>query len=49
MGYEAIDDMWKKDLELRDTILEIAEDLCYGCLMKENDDFRDESWLSKYA
>lgn len=49
VGYEAIDEKWKKDLELRDTILEMSEDLCYGCLMKENDDFRDESWLSKYA
>ena len=49
VGYEAIDDMWKKDLELKETILEMADDLCYGCLMNEETDYKDENWLSKYA
>lgn len=49
VGYEAIDDMWKKDLELKETILEMADDLCYGCLMSEETDYKDENWLSKYA
>ena len=49
VGYEAIDDMWKKDLELKETILEMADDLCYGCLMTEETDYKDEKWLSKYA
>ncbi len=49
VGYEAIDDMWKKDLELKETILEIADDLCYGCLMNGSGDYTDETWLSKYA
>ena len=49
LGYEAIDEKWKKDLEIKETILEIADDLCYGCLMSEGSDYTDESWLSKYA
>lgn len=28
LGYEAIDQKWKKDLELSDVILEMADDLC---------------------
>ncbi|MBR4819463.1 MAG: ADP-ribosylglycohydrolase family protein [Clostridiales bacterium] len=49
LGYDAIDEKWKKDLELKDTILEIADDLCYGCLMGEDPTYTDEEWLEKYA
>lgn len=49
LGYDAIDEKWKKDLELKDTILEIADDLCYGCLMGEDATYKDEAWLEKYA
>lgn len=49
VGYEAIEAKWKQDLELKGTILEIAEDLCYGCLMSENSDFNDEAWMKKYG
>ena len=49
LGYDAIDEKWKKDLELKDTILEIADDLCYGCLMGEDATYTDEAWLEKYA
>lgn len=49
VGYEAIDDCWKQNLELRDTILEIADDLCYGCQMSEHGTYKDEVWLSKYT
>ncbi len=35
VGYKAIDGEWKKDLELKDVILEMADDLClasnYSC------------------
>ncbi len=41
VGYEAIDEKWKRDLELRDTILEVADDLC--------DPERGASWQKKYA
>ena len=35
LGYNAIDDQWKEDLELSDVILEIADDLCHGCQISE--------------
>ena len=48
-GYEAIDPKWKDDLELKNTILEISDDLCYGCLMDGNGEYKDEIWLDKYV
>ena len=49
LGYERIADQWKKDLELSDVILEIAEDLCHGCLMSEYSPYRDPEWEAKYV
>ncbi len=48
LGYDAIDDQWKKDLELSDVILEIADDLCHGCQMSEYSHYDDPEWVSKY-
>ncbi len=48
LGYEAIEEKWKKDLELSDVILEIADDLCHGCQMSEYSHYRDEDWERKY-
>ena len=48
LGYEKIDDKWKKDLELSDVILEMADDLCHGCLMSEYSRYRDPEWEEKY-
>ena len=48
VGYDAIDNKWKQDLELIDVILEMADDLCYGCLMEEYSSYRDPAWESKY-
>ena len=48
LGYDAIPDKWKKDLELSDVILEIADDLCHGCQMEEFSTYRDPEWESKY-
>ena len=48
-GYDAIDEKWKRDLELKDTILEVADDLCYGCLMNSDSEYKDEIWLDKYV
>ena len=48
LGYEKIDDNWKKDLELSDVILEMADDLCHGCLMSEYSRYRDPEWEEKY-
>lgn len=47
-GYEAMEDKWKKDLECADVILEMAEDLCYGCQMEEYSPYHDEDWARKY-
>ena len=48
VGYDAIEEKWKKDLELHDVILEMADDLCQGCLMDEYGDYEDPAWESKY-
>lgn len=48
VGYEAIADKWKENLELHDVILEMADDLCHGCQMSEYGTYRDPAWISKY-
>ena len=48
-GYEAIDPKWKADLELKDVILEMADDLCHGCQMSEYGRYRDADWIRKYV
>lgn len=48
LGYEAIEDKWKENLELSDVILEMAEDLCHGCQMSEYSSYQDPAWISKY-
>ncbi|MBO5998434.1 MAG: ADP-ribosylglycohydrolase family protein, partial [Lachnospiraceae bacterium] len=47
-GYSAIEEKWKKDLELSDVILELADDLCQGCLMSEYSSYEDPEWEAKY-
>lgn len=49
LGYEAIDEKWKRDLELSDVILEMADDLCDGCRMREYSSYRDPDWERKYV
>ena len=48
LGYDKIDGKWKKDLELSDVILEIADDLCHGCQMSEYSHYNDPEWAEKY-
>lgn len=48
LGYEAIEAKWKRDLELSDVILELADDLCHGCQMAEYSAYRDPDWEEKY-
>ena len=48
LGYDAIADQWKQGLELSDVILEIADDLCHGCLMSEYSHYDDPEWRLKY-
>lgn len=49
LGYEAIEEKWKTNLEMRGVLLEMADDLCYGCPMYGDDDDIDEDWLRKYG
>ena len=48
IGYTAIDSKWKKNLELLDVILEVADDLCHGCQMSEYSHYQDPAWITKY-
>lgn len=47
-GYDAIPEKWKCNLELSDIIIEMADDLYYGCKMTEYGSYRDPVWVSKY-
>lgn len=49
VGCNAIDEKWKKNLECADIILEIADDICYGCQMSEYSPYFDSSWATKYV
>ena len=48
VGYDRIEEKWKTNLELRDTILEIADDLWSGCPIQEKGICQDPAWESKY-
>lgn len=48
IGYDAIEEKWKKNLELSDVILEMADDLWYDCRMSEYIPYNDPAWESKY-
>lgn len=48
LGYEAIEEKWKTNLELSDVILEMADDLCHGCQMEEYSHYYDPDWERKY-
>lgn len=48
MGYEGIEDQWKKDLECADIIIEMADDICHGCQMSEYSVYHDDPWALKY-
>ena len=49
LGYNAIDEKWKQNLELSDVILEIADDMCHGCIMDEYSSYFDKDWFDKYV
>ncbi len=48
LGYDKIPQDYVNDLELKDIILEIAEDLSVECPVNEYNENNDEYWLSKY-
>ena len=48
LGIDKIPEYYKQDLELRDEILELANDLFADCPVSEFSDNNDEMWLKKY-
>ena len=48
LGFDAIAQKWKTNLELIDVIMEIADDLCHGCQMSEYGNYKDPDWTRKY-
>lgn len=48
VGYDAIEDKWKKDLECEDIVIEMADDICHGCQMSEYGSYHDAPWALKY-
>ena len=48
LGYDAIPKYYVDNLELKDVILEIAEDLSIDIPVGEYNENNDEYWLSKY-
>ena len=48
LGYSAMEEKWKENLELKDVILEMADDLCHGCQMREYSYYYDPAWECKY-
>lgn len=48
LGYNKIPSYYIENLELKDIILEIAEDLYKGCPISEYSNDKDEYWQSKY-
>jgi ADP-ribosylglycohydrolase len=49
LGYNAIPEKFKTNLELHDVILEIADDLYNDCKISEYNEVKDEIWESKYV
>ena len=49
VGYEAIEDKWKRKLELKDVILEIADDLGKGVPISNAGICDDPEWVTKYG
>jgi len=48
LGMGAIPEKYLTKLELRETILEIADDLFHDCKMSEYGNYHDEIWERKY-
>lgn len=49
LGYNLIDEKWKKRLELSDIILELADDMYRGCKKEDTDPYEDSEWKDKYV
>ncbi len=49
LGLKAIPEKYLERLELRDVILDLADDLFNDCQMEEYGDYEDPVWLAKYV
>ena len=49
LGYEAIEEKWLKDLELRRVLLEMADDLYTGCPKTAEAINGNETWFNRYG
>lgn len=49
LGLAGIPEKFRTNLELYDTIIEVADDLYDDCQMTEYGKYRDDVWLSKYV
>ena len=49
LGFEAIPSKFTDHLELKDIILEIADDLYYDCMPSDSLNLVDQTWLQKYV
>ncbi len=49
LGLDGIDPKWTQHLELKETILEMGQDLYDHCQMVEYGEFVDRDWLRKYV
>ena len=49
LGLAAIPRKYLEHLELKDVLLELADDLFHDCRMAEYDDYRDPVWEAKYV
>lgn len=47
-GHSRIDVKWKQQLEFHWLLVELADDLTYGCPMSEYSTYWDEDWYQKY-
>ena len=48
LGMKSIPDKFIENLELKDTIIELADDLYNDCQMSEYGEYRDPIWIRKY-
>ena len=48
VGLSGISDQFKKNLELYDVIIELADDMYNDCKLDEYSDYRDDVWECKY-
>lgn len=49
VGYDVIENKWKRNLEIADVIEEMALDICHGCQIEEYGNYQDDAWMTKYV